>query len=217
MMLDEQGASRRGSPGVGSPATGRHLKPRHRKIPVSEHRSRTREHKLVHYTHRPIPDVVRRSRGPFTHLCRAERECKSAKVALSPAQTTVLSFRCWSERKVVLDCLYNNTIVLVGEFTPPLGRTTESRPLLPSWRQRTSTRQNNKFISELLIEINAHCGRHRPCCGSHPHAHPPVLVHCLYRPPHTGGEGEAEAGRRGAAPPCGGPDVRDQRNNILNK
>ena len=25
-----------------------------------------------------------------------------------------------------------------------------------------------------------------------------------YRPPHTGGEGEAEAGRRGAAPPCGG-------------
>ena len=106
MMLDEQGASRRGSPGVGSPATGRHLKPRHRKIPVSEHRSRTREHKLVHYTHRPIPDVVRRSRGPFTHLCRAERECKSAKVTLSPAQTTVLSFRCWSERKVVLDCLY---------------------------------------------------------------------------------------------------------------
>ena len=105
MMLDEQGASRRGSPGVGSPATGRHLKPRHRKIPVSEHRSRTREQKSVHYTHRPIPDVVRRSRGPFTHLCRAERECKSAKVVLSPAQTTVLSFRCWSERKVVLDCL----------------------------------------------------------------------------------------------------------------
>ena len=27
-------------------------------------------------------------------------------MALSPAQTTVLSFRCWSERKVVLDCLY---------------------------------------------------------------------------------------------------------------
>ena len=49
--------------------------------------------------------VVRRSRGPFTHLCRAERECKSAKRALSPAQTTVLSFRCWSERKVVLDRL----------------------------------------------------------------------------------------------------------------
>ena len=107
MMLDEQGASRRGSPGVGSPATGRHLKPRHRKIPVSEHRSRTREHKLVHYTHRPIPDVVRRSRGPFTHLCRAERKCKSAKEALSPARTTVLSFRCWSERKVVLDWLYH--------------------------------------------------------------------------------------------------------------
>ena len=109
MMLDEQGASRRGSPGVGSPATGRHLKPRHRKIPVSEHRSRTREHKLVHYTHRPIPDVVRRSRGPFTHLCRAERECKSAKVTLSPARTTVLSFRCWSGEKVVLDCLYRRT------------------------------------------------------------------------------------------------------------
>ena len=106
MMLDEQGALRRGSPGVGSPATGRHLEPRHRKIPVSEHRSRTREHKLVHYTHRPIPDVVRRSRGPFTHLCRAERECKSANRKLSPAQTTVLSFRCWSERKVVWDCLY---------------------------------------------------------------------------------------------------------------
>ena len=99
-------STRRGSPGVGSPATGRHLKPRHRKIPVSEHRSRTREQKLVHYTHRPIPDVVRRSRGQFTHLCRAERECKSAKWTLSPAQTTVLSFRCWSERKVVLDCLY---------------------------------------------------------------------------------------------------------------
>ena len=112
MMLDEQGASRRGSPGVGSPATGRHLKPRHRKIPVSEHRSRTREHKLVHYTHRPIPDVVRRSRGPFTHLCRAERECKSAKVTLSPARTTVLSFRCWSERKVVLDCLYHRGFVI---------------------------------------------------------------------------------------------------------
>ena len=101
MMLDEQGASRRGSPGVGSPATGRHLKPRYRKIPVSEHRSRTREHKLVKYTHRPIPDVVRRSRGPFTHLCRAERERKSAKVTLSPARTTVLSFRCWSGEKVV--------------------------------------------------------------------------------------------------------------------
>ena len=112
MMLDEQGASRRGSPGVGSPATaGRHLKPRHRKAPVSERRSRTREHKLVHYMHRPIPDVVRRSRGPFTHLCRAERECKSAKVALSPAQTTVLSFRCWSETggQVVLDCLYHRS------------------------------------------------------------------------------------------------------------
>ena len=26
----------------------------------------------------------------------------------------------------------------------------------------------------------------------------------VYRPPHTGGEGEAEAGKRGAAPPCGG-------------
>ena len=39
------------------------------------------------------------SRGPFTHLCRAERECKSAKMALPPAQTTVLSFRFWSERK----------------------------------------------------------------------------------------------------------------------
>ena len=32
------------------------------------------------------------------------------------------------------------------------------------------------------------------------------------RPPHTGGEGEAEAGMRGAAPPCGGADVRDRRN-----
>ena len=30
-----------------------------------------------------------------------------------------------------------------GEFTPPSGRTTESRPLLPRWRQRTSTRQYN--------------------------------------------------------------------------
>ena len=35
----------------------------------------------------------------------------------------------------------------------------------------------------------------------------------LCPPPHTGGEGEAEAGRCGAAPPCGGVgDARDQRN-----
>ena len=46
-------------------------------------------HSYTH-THRPIPDVARRSREPFTHICRAERECKSAKMALSPAQTTVL-------------------------------------------------------------------------------------------------------------------------------
>ena len=97
-MLSEPGASRSGASGLVSSAKRRHLKPRHRKIPVSEHRSRTREHKLVHYTHRPIPDAVLRSRGPFTHLCRAERECKSAKVTLSPARTTVPSFRCWSER-----------------------------------------------------------------------------------------------------------------------
>ena len=97
-MLSEPGASRSGASGLVSSAKRRHLKPRHRKIPVSEHRSRTREHKLVHYTHRPIPDAVHRSRGPFTHLCRAERECKSAKVTLSPARTTVPSFRCWSER-----------------------------------------------------------------------------------------------------------------------
>ena len=106
IMLDEQGASRRGSPGVGSPATGRHLKPRHRKIPVSEHRLRTREDKSVHYTHRPIPDVVRRSRGPFTHLCRAERGRKRAKVALSPAFFTVLPFLSGQREKVVWDCLY---------------------------------------------------------------------------------------------------------------
>ena len=105
-MLSKPGASRSGNSGLVSSAKRRHLKPRHRKIPVSEHRSRTREHKLVHYTHRPIPDVVRRSRGPFTHLCRAERECKSAKVTLSPARTTVLSFRYWSGEKVVWDCLY---------------------------------------------------------------------------------------------------------------
>ena len=30
-----------------------------------------------------------------------------------------------------------------GEFTPPFGRMTESRPLLPKWRQRASTRQHN--------------------------------------------------------------------------
>ena len=67
-----------------------------------------------------------------------------------------------------------------GSSLSPLGRTAESRSLLPSRRQRTSTRQNNKFISELLIETNARRGRHRPCCGSQPHAHPSVLVHCLY-------------------------------------
>ena len=46
-----------------------------------------------------------------------------------------------------------HTRCLVGEFTPPLGCTTESRPLLPSWRQRTSTRQNNKSCSSRSTHI----------------------------------------------------------------
>ena len=66
-MLSEPGASRSGNSGLVSSAKRRHLKPRHSKIPVSEHRSRTREHKLVHDTHRPISDVARRSRGPIIH------------------------------------------------------------------------------------------------------------------------------------------------------
>ena len=57
-----------------------------------------REHELVYYTHRLISDVTRRSQGPFTHLCRAGRGRKRAKVTLSPAKTTVLHFRYWSER-----------------------------------------------------------------------------------------------------------------------
>ena len=91
-MLSEPGASRSGNSGLVSSAKRRYLKLVHRKIPVSEHRSRTRELKSVHYTYRPIPDVVHRSRGPFTDLCRAEEECKSAKVTLSPAKTTALHF-----------------------------------------------------------------------------------------------------------------------------
>ena len=106
-MLSEPGASRSGNSGLVSSAKRRYLKLVHRKIPVSGHRSRTREPKLVHDTHSQLLwDVVRRSRGPFTHLCRAERGRKSAKRALSPAKTTVLHFRCWSERKVVSNCLY---------------------------------------------------------------------------------------------------------------
>ena len=34
---------------------------------------------------------------------------------------------------------------------------------------------------------------------------------CVLSPPAHRGRGEAEAVRRGVAPPCGGPDVRDQR------
>jgi hypothetical protein len=98
-MLSEPGASRSGNSGLVSSAKRRYLKLVHRKIPVSGHRSRTREHKLVHDTHSQLWDVVRRSRGPFTHLCRAERGRKSAKVTLSPAKTTALPFHFWSERK----------------------------------------------------------------------------------------------------------------------
>ena len=98
-MLSEPGASRSGNSGLVSSAKRRYLKLVHRKIPVSGHRSRTREPKLVHDTHSQLWDVVRRSRGPFTHLCRAERGRKSAKVTLSPAKTTVLPFHFWSERK----------------------------------------------------------------------------------------------------------------------
>ena len=61
-----------------------------------------------------------------------------------------------------------------GGSLPPFGRTTESRPSFPKQRRRTSTRQNNKFISELLLEINIRRGRSStvPCRLSftmHPH------------------------------------------------
>ena len=105
-MLSELGASPSSNSGLVSSSTEPHTFPRHRKIPVSGHRSRMREHKLVHYTYRPISDVARRSRGPFTHLCRAERGRKSADVALSPPQTTVLHFDTGQREKVVWSCLY---------------------------------------------------------------------------------------------------------------
>ena len=105
-MLSEPGASRSGNSGLVSSAKRRYLKLVHRKIPVSGHRSRTREPKLVHDTHSQLWDVVRRSRGPFTHLCRAERGRKSAKVTLPPPKTTVLHFDTGQREKVVLDCLY---------------------------------------------------------------------------------------------------------------
>ena len=66
-----------------------------------------REHELVYYTHRLISDVTRRSQGPFTHLCRAGRGRKRAKVTLSPAKTTVLHFRYWSERNSSFNFLYS--------------------------------------------------------------------------------------------------------------
>jgi len=104
-MLSEPDASRSGNSGLVSSAKRRYLKHVHRKIPVSGHRSRMREHKLVHDTHRPISDVTRRSRGPFTHPCRAQRGRKRAKVTLSPAFFTVLPFLSGQREKVVLDCL----------------------------------------------------------------------------------------------------------------
>ena len=78
-MLSEPGASRSGNSGLVSSAKRRYLKLVHRKIPVSGHRPRTRETKLVHDTHSQLWDVVRRSRGPFTHLCRAERGAQERK------------------------------------------------------------------------------------------------------------------------------------------
>jgi hypothetical protein len=101
-MLSEPDASRSGNSGLVSSAKRRYLKHVHRKIPVSGHQSRTREHELVHYTHSQLWDVVRRSRGPFTHLCRAERGRKRAKVTLSPAFFTVLPFLSGQREKVVL-------------------------------------------------------------------------------------------------------------------
>ena len=98
----------------------------------SGHRSRMREHKLVHYTHRLIFDVARRSRGPFTHLCRTERGRKSAKVALSPAFSTVLHFQCWSERKGGFGLplpLARGPRVLIG-WPLPLGFGLDGRLLL---------------------------------------------------------------------------------------
>ena len=113
-MLSEPDASRSGNSGLVSSAKRRYLKHVHRKIPVSGHQSRTREHELVHYTHSQLWDVVRRSRGPFTHLCRAERGRKRAKVTLSPAFFHRAPLPFWSERKGGFG------LPLLLELPPPL-------------------------------------------------------------------------------------------------
>ena len=56
----------------------------------------------------------------------------------------VLPARPRADRTTLLLSRHQHTLCLVWEFTLPLGRMTESRPLLPSQRQRTSARQNNK-------------------------------------------------------------------------
>ena len=147
-MLSEPSASRSGNSGLVSSAKRRHLKPRHWKIPVSEHRSRTREHKLVHDTHRLIFDVARRSRGPFTHLCRAERGRNSAKVTLSPAKTTVLHFRCWSERK--------------GGFGLPFGLPSAEPPAISGEEETASPATCRRMYERRKI-----CARPRECTSRH--------------------------------------------------
>ena len=91
-MLSEPGASQIGLVGEEATPETSALKDPCERTPIANERAQvSSRHAQTH-----ISDVARRSRGPFTHLCRAERGRKRAKVALSPAKTTVLHFRCWS-------------------------------------------------------------------------------------------------------------------------
>ena len=63
-------------------------------------------------------DAVRRSRGPFTHLCRAERECKSVKMALSPAQTTVLKLPVLARAFLRTELAQTHSTTEVAKFQP---------------------------------------------------------------------------------------------------
>ena len=65
----------------------------------------------------------------------------------------VLPARPRADRTTLLLSRHQHTLCLVGEFTLPLGHLTESRPLLPSQRQRTSTRQNNKSCASRSTHV----------------------------------------------------------------
>ena len=65
----------------------------------------------------------------------------------------VLPARPRADRTTLLLSRHQHTLCLVGEFTLPLGHMTESRPLLPSQRQRTSTRQNNKSCASRSTHV----------------------------------------------------------------